>query len=181
MKIAFLSSEVAPFAKTGGLADVAGALPRFLAKQGLEVRIFMPLYREVRKKGFPLRQAAERLPLDWAGKEDGFTVWESAESGTFVYFIDKPAFYDREGLYGTAAGDYEDNGPRFAFFSKASLAAMKALDFAPDVIHVHDWQSAIALAYLKTIYGRDPFFKTVKSLCTIHNLAYQGIFEPTVL
>ena len=181
MKIAFLSSEAAPFAKTGGLADVAGALPRFLAKQGLEVKLFMPLYREVREKGLPLLKAADRLPLDWAGQEDVFTVWESAESGASVYFIDKPAFYDREGLYGTAAGDYEDNGPRFAFFSQASLEAMKALDFAPDVIHVHDWQSAIALAYLKTIYAQDPFFETAKSLCTIHNLAYQGIFEPAVL
>ncbi|MDP2915344.1 MAG: glycogen synthase GlgA [Candidatus Aminicenantes bacterium] len=181
MKIVFLSSEVAPFAKTGGLADVTGSLPRFLAKLGLEVRIFMPLYREVQKKGFPLLKVADRLPFHWAGQEDVFTVWESAESGVPVYFIDKPAFYDRDGLYGTAAGDYKDNGQRFAFFSQASLAALKAMDFAPDVIHVHDWQSAIALAYLKSIYGQDPFFQTTKSLCTIHNLAYQGLFERDIL
>jgi starch synthase len=181
MKIAFLASEVAPYAKTGGLADVAGSLPRFLTKLGLEVKVFTPLYREVRKKGLPLLKAADRLTLDWAGQEDVFSVWESAEGGASTYFIDKPALYDREGLYGTAAGDYPDNGQRFAFFSQATLAALKALDFAPDVIHVHDWQAAIALAYVKTVYAQDPFFKATRSLCTIHNLAYQGLFDPSLL
>jgi len=181
MKIALLSSEVAPFAKTGGLADVAGALPRFLAKLGCEVKVFMPLYREVRKKELPLLKVADRLPFLWAGQEEVVTVYESAERGASVYFIDKPALYDRDGLYGTAAGDYEDNGLRFAFFSQASLAALKAIGFAPDVLHCHDWQSAIALAYLKTTYAEDPFFEKTKSLLTIHNLAYQGLFEPGVL
>ena len=181
MKIALLSSEVVPFAKTGGLADVAGALPRFLAELGCEVKTVTPLYREVRKKGLPLLKVADRLPLKWAGQEEVFTVWESAEGGASVCFIDKPALYDRDGLYGTEAGDYEDNGQRFAFFSQASLAALKAVGFAPDVIHCHDWQSAMALAYLKTVYAGDPFFEKTKSLFTIHNLAYQGIFERSIL
>jgi len=181
VKIAFLASEVTPYAKTGGLADVAGSLPRFLAKLGHEVKVFMPLYREVRQKGVPLLKAADRLTFDWTGHEESFSVWESAEGGASTYFIDKPALYDREHLYETPAGDYPDNGPRFAFFSKASLEALKALNFAPDVLHVHDWQAAVALAYLRYVYAGSPFFKNTKTLCTIHNLAYQGLFNKNVL
>jgi len=181
MKIAFFASEVAPYAKTGGLADVAGALPRFLAKLGLEVKVFMPLYREVRQQGVPLLKAIDRLTLEWAGQDELFSVWESAEGGASTYFIDKPAFYERPGLYGTPEGDYPDNGQRFGFFAKASLESLKALDFAPDILHVHDWQAAIALAYLKYVYAEDPFFKKTKSLSTIHNLAFQGLFAQDIL
>jgi starch synthase len=181
MKIAFFASEVAPYAKTGGLADVTGALPRFLTKLGLEVKVFMPLYRDIRRRGTPLLKAADRLSFTWAGQEEVFTLWESAEGSSSVYFIDKPALFDRESPYGTAGGDYPDNGERFAFFSQAALESLKALGFAPDVLHVHDWQAAIALAYLKHVYTGDAFFAKIKSLFTVHNLAYQGIFEPSVL
>ncbi|MGA2586572.1 MAG: glycogen synthase GlgA [Candidatus Aminicenantales bacterium] len=181
MKIALIASEVAPYAKTGGLADVAGALPRYLVKLGMEVKVFMPLYREVRQKGFPLMKIVDRMTLDWSGQDEPFTVWESAEGAASTYFIDKPAFFDRECLYGTPAGDYPDNGRRFAFFAKASLAALKTLNYAPDIVHVHDWQAAIALACLRFIYGQDAFFKNTKSLCTIHNLAYQGLFDKSLL
>lgn len=181
MKVAFFSSEVAPYAKTGGLADVSGALPGFLSKLGLNVTTFTPLYREVRQKGFPLLRTIDRRPMNWNGQEEAYSVWESAEGGTSTYFIDKPAFFDREGIYGTLAGDYPDNGLRFAFFSKASLETLKALDFAPDVLHVHDWQSAIALAYLRFLYADDPFFKKARSLATIHNIAYQGLFDKPIL
>ena len=182
MKIAFFASEVAPYAKTGGLADVAGSLPRFLSKLGFEVKVFMPLYRDIRREGVPLLKAADRLAFDWAGQEEVFSLWESAESrGASVYFIDKPALFEREFLYGTPAGDYPDNAERFAFFSQAALESLKALDFRPDVLHLHDWQTAIALAYLKTAYREDPFFAGTRTLFTIHNLAYQGVFEPAVL
>lgn len=182
MKIAFFASEVAPYAKTGGLADVTGSLPRFLAKLGLEVKVFMPLYREVRRAGTPLLKTADRLSIDWAGHQEIFSLWESLEGGASVYFIDKPALYDRDGLYGTPGGDYPDNGERFAFFSRAALEALKHLDFAPDVLHVHDWQASIALAYLKySPVTEDPFYKDIRSLTTIHNLAYQGVFDKSVL
>jgi len=182
MKIAFFASEVAPYAKTGGLAEVAGALPRFLSKLGFEVKVFMPLYRDIRRKGVPLLKAADRVSFDWAGQEEVFSLWESAEGGgASVYFIDKPALFERDSLYGTPAGDYPDNGERFAFFSKAALESLKALNFLPDVLHLHDWQTAIALAYLKTIYRDDPFFAGMRTLFTIHNLAYQGTFDPAAL
>jgi len=181
MKIAFFVSEAIPYAKTGGLADVGGALPHALSKSGVEVKVFMPLYRDVRQKGIPLLKKADRVTFSWRGQPETFALWESLEGGASVYFIDKPALYDREGLYGTPAGDFPDNGPRFAFFARAALEALKALDFAPDVLHVHDWQAAIALAYLKTAYADDPFFRNVRTLATIHNLAYQGLFERSVL
>jgi starch synthase len=182
MKIAFFSSEVAPYAKTGGLADVAGALPRYLSKFGFDVKVFTPLYKEVRSKGIPLLKAADRVTFEWAGREEIFSLWESAEGGgASVYFIDKPGLYERDGLYGTAAGDYPDNGERFAFFSRAALESLKVLGFAPDILHLHDWQPAITLAYLRQTYAGDPFFAGVRTLFTIHNLAYQGTFEPEIL
>jgi len=182
MKIAFFASEVAPYAKTGGLADVAGSLPRFLSKLGFEVKVFMPLYKDIRREGVPLLKAADRVTFAWAGQEELFSLWESAESrGASVYFIDKPALFERESLYGTAAGDYPDNAERFAFFSQAALESLKAMDFRPDVLHLNDWQTAIALAYLKTAYRGDAFFAGMRTLFTIHNLAYQGVFEPAAL
>jgi len=181
MKIAFIVSEATPYAKTGGLADVAGALPHVLSRQGVEVKVFVPLYRDVRRKGIPLLKRADRLSFDEAGREETFALWESLEGGASVYFIDKPALFDRDGLYGTSAGDYPDNGRRFAFFSRAALVALKALDFPPDVIHVHDWQASIALAYLKFACADDPFFRDTRTLATIHNLAYQGLFDKSIL
>jgi len=181
MKIAFFVSEAIPYAKTGGLADVGGALPHALAKSGADVKVFLPLYREVRQKGIPLLKKADRVTFAWRGQPETFALWESLEGGASVYFIDKPALYDRDGLYGTPAGDFPDNGPRFAFFSRAALEALRTLEFAPDVLHVHDWQAAIALAYLKTELADDPFFRGMRTLATIHNLAYQGLFEKGVL
>jgi starch synthase len=181
MKIAFLASEVIPFAKTGGLADVAGALPKFLSRLGAEVRVFMPFYREVRAKNLALRIALPRAVLDMARGPVEFSVLEFRAEGFPVYFIAQDAFYDRDHLYGTPAGDDPDNGERFAFFARAALETMKALDFAPDILHGHDWQAASAFAYLKFLYADDPFFKNAGSLFTIHNLAYQGLFEEKVL
>jgi starch synthase len=98
-----------------------------------------------------------------------------------VYFIEKPELFERDYIYGTPSGDYPDNGQRFALFSNATLETLKAVDFVPDVLHVHDWQAAIALAYLKFVYGQDPFFRNVRSLMTIHNLGYQGLSGKSVL
>ena len=181
MKVAFLASEVIPYAKTGGLADVAGALPKFLARQGAEVRVFLPLYREVRKKGLPLEPVLERASLSMGGRDLDYAVFAHRAEGVTHLFIDRPELYDRDQLYGTPAGDYPDNAERFAFFSRAALETLKTLDFRPDIVHGHDWQSALAFAYLKFVYADDPFFGRTRSLFTIHNLAYQGLFEREVL
>ncbi len=180
MKIAFLASEVAPFAKTGGLADVAGALPKFLAQAGEEVQVFMPLFREVKKKKLKLQKVIDERVMPLGKKSFPFSVWKYC--GPFgIYFIDNDEFYDRDGLYGTSAGDFPDNALRFAFFSRACLETFKALDFSPKVLHCHDWQTASSLAFLRYSYGDDPFYKSIRSLFTIHNLAYQGLFERSVL
>ncbi|HOW85450.1 MAG TPA: glycogen synthase GlgA [Candidatus Aminicenantes bacterium] len=181
MKVAFLASEVIPYAKTGGLADVAGALPKFLAGLGAEVRVFMPLYREVRKKDLALEPVIAGASLPAGGAEGTYGVLAHRGDGFTVHFIDRPGYFDREALYGTPAGDYPDNGERFAFFCRASLEAMKATGFVPDVIHGHDWQSALTFAYLRTAYADDPWFGRTRTLFTIHNLAYQGLFEKDLL
>jgi starch synthase len=181
MKVALLASEVVPFAKTGGLADVAGALPKFLSRLGLEVNVFLPFYRETRKKNPALRRVVENLELDWDGKKTPFSVWESREGALGFLLVEKDEYFDRDFLYGTPQGDYPDNGERFAFFSQAALETLRYLGFRPDVIHAHDWQAAISLAMLKFLYDQDPFFGYTKSLFTIHNLAYQGLFEREVL
>ncbi len=183
MNIALIASEVTPFAKTGGLADVAGALPKFLAEQGASVRVFMPLYRTVKNRAqeFDLAPAAPPVSLDWAGGRREFSAWVSRRDQVTFHFIDQPEYFDRDGLYGDAAGDYPDNADRFAFFSKASLEAMSALAFRPDIIHAHDWQSALSLAYKKFVYAGRPFFEQTKSLFTIHNLGYQGLYDRDIL
>ena len=181
MKVAMLSSEVVPFAKTGGLADVAGALPKFLSQIGVEVRVITPLYRETKKKRLPLRPLGKPVELDWAGRTERVSVLEYSEGGVTFLFVENDAYFDRDYLYGTPQGDYPDNGERFAFFSRAALETLKSIGFRPDVVHAHDWQSAVTLAYLKFVYDRDPFFAYTRSLLTIHNLAYQGLFEKETL
>ncbi|OGD21312.1 MAG: starch synthase [Candidatus Aminicenantes bacterium RBG_13_59_9] len=181
MKVAMLASEVVPFAKTGGLADVVGALPKTLSRLGLEVNVFLPLYRETKKKNLELHRVVEDLEIDWSGEKSRFSVWESRQGTLGFLLIEKDKYFDRERLYGTPQGDYPDNGERFAFFSKAALETLRYLGFRPDVVHAHDWQAAVALAMLKFLYGQHPFFAYTKSLFTIHNLAYQGLFERGVL
>ncbi|MBP1768974.1 MAG: glycogen/starch synthase, ADP-glucose type, partial [Candidatus Aminicenantes bacterium] len=181
MKVAMLASEVVPFAKTGGLADVVGALPKTLSRLGLEVNVLLPLYRETRKKNLELHRVVEDLEIDWGGEKSRFSVWESRQGTLGFLLIEKDEYFDRERLYGTPQGDYPDNGERFAFFSKAALETLRYLGFRPDVVHAHDWQAAVALAMLKFLYGQDSFFAFTKSLFTIHNLAYQGLFERGVL
>src|SRR4030042_6889176 len=120
MKIAMFASAVVPFAKTGGLADVAGALPKFLSPLGVEVRVVLPLYRETRKRNLPLRRVIESLALDWHGEKVRFSVWESREGALGFLMIERDEYFDRDFLYGTPQGDYPDNGERFAFFSTAA-------------------------------------------------------------
>jgi starch synthase len=181
MKVAMLASEVVPFAKTGGLADVVGALPKTLSRLGLEVNVLLPLYRETKKKSLELRRVVDGLEIDWAGRKSNFSVWESRQGTLGFLLIEKDEFFDRDGLYGTPQGDYPDNGVRFAFFSRAALETLKHLGFRPDIVHAHDWQAAIALAMLKFFYRQDSFFGYSRSVFTIHNLAYQGLFERDVL
>lgn len=164
MKVAFFSSEVVPFANTGGLGDVCGALPLALEKLGIEVIILMPLYRDVKKFAESLKKIDEGI--------SAATIGQNIQ----VYFIRNDAFFDREGIYGEKAGDYPDNLERFEFFCARSLELLKKLKLKVDVLHCHDWQTCLIPASLKFLYAEDPILKNVKSVLTIHNMAYQGVF-----
>jgi ADP-glucose type glycogen/starch synthase len=180
VKILFVSSEVAPFAKTGGLADVAGALPKALRKLGHDVRIVMPAYRGVLSR-FPFVVTGISLQVPVGGFTEQADVLQGEISGVPVYLLDHPAYFNRDGLYGTPAGDFPDNGERFGFFCHAALELCKWLDFVPDVIHGNDWQCGLLPVFLRTAFRSDPFFAATGTLFTIHNLGYQGHFPATLL
>ncbi len=173
MKVAMLSSEVVPYSKTGGLADVVGALPKYISRAGAEVAVFSPFYRETKKKNLSLERVAKNIPLKWAGKDALYSIWVQSQGSLSFFFIEKDEYFDRDYLYGSPQGDYPDNAERFAFFCRSVLDALKVINFQPEVLHCHDWQSALALAYLKFAFPDDQFFAPVRSLFTIHNLAYQ--------
>jgi len=179
MHIVFAASECVPFAKTGGLADVVGALPPELVKLGHEVTVYLPLYAGVRRqiKG-ELKYAVRSItiPFEYYNRFAGI-VDGGKRAGVQYYFIDCPKLFDREGLYGTAEGDYPNNWERFGLFCRVVLEAAKLLG-VPDVFHVHDWQAALIPVYLRTTYDSDPLLKNAGVVLTIHNAAYQGAFQP---
>ncbi len=181
MKILFAASEVTPFAKTGGLADVAAALPRALKEMGHDVRIIMPCYRSVDKGNFSIRKGRKsvEIPLD-GGVKKGLLRWTDLH-GMPVYLLENNEYFGRDHLYGTSAGDYPDNAQRFAFFCRGIMQLLKKMDFRPDVIHCNDWQTALIPLLLKTELADDPFYLRTSSVYTIHNLAYQGIFDKDAL
>lgn len=176
MKILFASPEAVPFAKTGGLADVAGALPKTLAQMGHEVTLILPKYRQVDDRRFGLSNAAFSLKVPIAQKVETAEVCSSDLGPHFqALLIRKDAYYDRDQLYGTPAeGDFEDNAERFTFFSRSIVEA--ALEIQPDIIHCNDWQTGLVPVYLKTLYARVPQLARLASVFTIHNIGYQGLF-----
>jgi len=179
MHIAFAASECVPFSKTGGLADVIGALPPALANLGHQVTVFLPHYKQTKLDNPKTVIPSITVPFDdryrFCAVVDG-----GKRAGLQFYFIDYPPFFDRDGLYGTALGDYHDNAERFALFSRAVLEATKILGGA-DVLHCHDWQTALVPILLKTLYVGDPAFAAAPCVFTIHNLGYQGLFQPEIL
>ncbi|TYO99073.1 glycogen synthase (ADP-glucose) [Geothermobacter ehrlichii] len=181
MKILFVASEVAPFAKTGGLADVTGSLPRALARMGHQVAIILPLHRMVRQRGFPPTDTGLRLTVAMGRQREVCGVRQLDHEGVRVWFIDRPELFERNGLYGEAGVDYPDNAQRYGFFCRAVLEALPRLGFQPELIHVHDWQTGLIPLLLATELHSTPFYRSIASLLTIHNLAYQGLFEPEVL
>ena len=178
MNILMVASEAHPFAKTGGLADVAGALPAALAAHGERVAVVMPAYRE-NTYADPPREVYSNL---WIPLGPGYLadIYQSTERDVDFYFVHCPPLFDRDGLYGTPAGDFPDNHLRFGVLSMAALDVARHL-FRPQVIHCHDWQSALVPVYLGEHFRTDPTFSGVKVLFTIHNLGYQGLFPPAAL
>src|ERR1700731_5035028 len=179
MQLAFVASEGVPFSKTGGLADVVGALPRALAALGHQVSVYLPRYRQTKLSEPATVVKSITIPFDDKYRFAS-VVTGGIQSGVRFYFVEFPEFFDRDALYGTAAGDYPDNAERFALFSRAVLEATKILG-VPNVFHCHDWQSALIPVLLRTIYSEDPAFRDVGTVFTIHNMGYQGLFPPDTL
>ncbi len=179
MNIVFAASECVPFSKTGGLADVVGALPKALAALGHAVSVYLPKYKQTRLTDPKVLLPSVTIPFDdqyrFCSVLDG-----GKHSGVQFYFIDYPPFFDRDSLYGTPAGDYPDNAERFALYSRSVLEASKILG-VPNVFHCHDWQSALIPILLRTCYADDPILRDAATIFTIHNMGYQGIFPPDTL
>ena len=178
MRIAFIASECVPFVKTGGLGDVVGALPKVLRQMGHEVIVILPKYADIDYLGYELHPFLSPLGV-WMGDGQEWAAVSSTEfTGVPTYFIELAKYFERHGLYHDADfNDYQDNARRFGFFSRAALQLCRDLGFAPHIVHVHDWQSAPAAAYLKIWHWDDPLLGKAASLLTIHNIAYQGVYS----
>ncbi|MEY8746144.1 glycogen synthase GlgA [Paenibacillus tundrae] len=171
MNILFAAAEAHPFIKTGGLADVIGALPQALQKAGADVRVILPKY-----KGIPdeYKEAMRPVivtdvPLGWRRQYCGIEMMEY--EGIPVYFVDNEYYFGRDGVYG-----YMDDGERFAFFNRAVLEVLPLLEFKPDVLHTHDWHAGMIPLLLQAHYAHDAFYSEIRTVFTIHNLLYQGVF-----
>jgi len=180
LKVLYLSAEVVPFAKTGGLADVAGALPKAIRVLGHDIRVAMPRYGRIDAKRFGLSPIVEAVavPMDERTEQARIlgTTLGTGAGQTPIYFIDSSRYFDRQGIY-----MYPDDAERFIFFSRAAMEMCRALNWQPDIIHANEWQTALVANWLKTVYSDDPFFAGTASLYTAHNLEYQGIFGQRVL
>ena len=194
LRVLVAASEVVGFAKTGGLADVAGALPRALASRGHNVAVIMPYYRAVRSGKIPTENTGHVIPVPLGDRILACRLFRSRlpNSEVPIYFVEAPEYFDRDdgsqgkSLYqqimpGGYKADYPDNAERFTFFSRAVLEAIPAIGFIPDIIHANDWQTGLVPAYLTELYRQRPGWGRIRSLFTIHNIAYQGMFPRTVL
>ena len=172
MKILFAASECMPFVKTGGLADVIGALPKEIVKTGADIRVIIPLYRAI---GQEVRERLEHVTyfyinLGWRRQYVG--IEKLVNDGVTFYFIDNEQYFGRDYIYGKGG----DEGERFAFFSKAVLEAISKIDFVPDILNCHDWQTGLIPVLFKAQYQALPLYKDIKTVFTIHNLQFQGLY-----
>ncbi len=184
LNVLFLSSEVEPFAKTGGLADVSGALPKAVKHLGHEIRVMMPRYGSINERRSRLhamlRLKEVSVPVDrkryQASVRSSFIVDNHIK--VQVYFLDNPPLFGRHGMYvhPDTKKDYPDNDSRFTFFARGVLEVLKVMGWQPHVIHCNDWPTGLVPAYLKTLYKDDPFYRDTRTVFTIHNMAYQGVF-----
>ena len=171
MRIAILTSEAVPFAKTGGLADVSGALPKALAQQDVDAKLILPLYDQI-DRSLLNGGSMENVRVEWRGQVHHVRFWYSDAAGAPAYLLEAPEFFARQTIYG-----HNDDHIRFAFFSRAALALLKALDWQPDVVHGNDWPCGFAAAELRARRRHEALFQNTKSLFSLHNVGYQGLFS----
>jgi len=179
LKILYAASEALPYASTGGLADVVGSLPKAVKKElgrGADVRVVIPLYPTVRRKYAEEITMTSEINVRLAWRNQYCGIWQTESEGVIFYFIDNEYYFNRQFLYGSF-----DDGERFAYFGKAILELMAAVNFYPDVLHANDWQTAPAVIYLKRKYAHLPAYENIRVLFTIHNIDYQGIYDFSIL
>jgi starch synthase len=176
-RVLFVASEAVPYAKTGGLADVAGSLPEALAELGCEVDVIMPLYKCVREKGYDHTKTVSGVRGPLGQGPYSFDIYTARGSMVRTHFADCPELFDREGIYGNSRGDHPDNAVRFGMFSRAVLDSLEQLNISPDIIHCNDWQTALIPLFLRFMLREEGLSAGVRTLFTIHNMAYQGIFH----
>ncbi|MFA5139579.1 MAG: glycogen/starch synthase [Elusimicrobiota bacterium] len=181
MQVVLAASEAVPFCKTGGLADVAGALARELARMGLRVTLFVPYYRAVRQATASTEPLPGKISVRLGDRTVEARLLRASTGSAEALLVDCPEFYDRAQLYMQGGADYEDNARRFAFFCRAVLEGSRLAGLKPDVFHCHDWQTGLLPVYLRTLYRSDPDLGGAATVFTIHNLAYQGCFAPDSL
>ena len=181
MKIAFVASEITPFAKTGGLADVAAALPRALHQRGHELCVFMPLYASIQNSKLERHAVTnlQRIPLLLGEHQYEFSVFSCAlpDSALPIYLIDCPALFSREAIYTSDADEHR----RFILLQRAALESLRVMQFAPDILHCNDWHTALLPLLLKTAYRSDPLFSQTRTVMSIHNIGYQGVFAASAM
>jgi len=171
-----VASEVHPFSRTGGLADVAGSLPKALADAGYDVAVATPFYSRV----FPRELGSRRLAVFGPGEQPLNRPWALnralLDNRIPVYMPEQDFLFGRDYLYGNGTGDYQDNAERFAFFTRAVLESLRAINWRPDVIHANDWQTGLLPLYLKELAAKDPFFDGIRTVFTVHNMAFAGVY-----
>jgi starch synthase len=175
MKILFAASEAVPFIKTGGLADVIGSLPKELTRQGLDVRVILPKYGDIPAKFRELMTQVTSFDVQLGWRKQYIGIDMLVHEGVTFYFVDNEFYYKRSGIYG-----FGDEAERFGFFCRGVIEALPYLDFQPDVIHCHDWQAGMIPVLIKAHYQHLPFFSEIKTMTTVHNLKYQGVFGQQV-
>ncbi|MCQ2609840.1 MAG: glycogen synthase, partial [Lachnospiraceae bacterium] len=176
IKVLYAAAEASPFCKTGGLGDVAGSFPRALVSEHIDERVIMPLYSSIDTK---YRKNMEKVvdftvPLSWRNEYCG--VYKLVHNGVMFYFLDNEYYFKRDGLYG-----FFDDGERMAFYAKALLETIMHIDFKPQILHANDWHAALSIVYLREMYNHLPEYKDIKTIFTIHNIKFQGMYNAFVL
>ena len=172
MNVLFIGTEAAPFAKSGGLGDVLGALPKALTKEGVNAAVILPLYKSIQENYIDEMEKVAEFETELAWRKKYAGIYKAAIEGVDYYFIDNQEYLMRDGYYG-----YFDDGERFSFFCKAALDSLEHIGFNPDIIHANEWQTALVPVYLKTNYAGRPEYDRIRAVFTIHNIEYQGQFD----
>jgi starch synthase len=181
LRVIFISAEVAPFAKSGEMADVASALPKYLSYLGMDVSVFMPMYRRPEIESLSKEIVASDLSVSLGEVKAKARVYKSELGKYDIYFIDNPKYFLRDSIYGTGRGDYLDNDERFVFFNRAVLEFLCKKKISADIIHCNNWPTALIPVLLKTQYTNKRILSNVATVFTLHNISYQGEFPPETL